>query len=352
MVVPKGLDMKYDHLMEIVRRHGQWYRNEPEGERAYLVHADLRGVNLSRANLAEADLSGADLTEVFMRAANLICTDLRGANLTRAYLRRTDLMDANLCGAHLCGADLMGADLRGANLTGADLRGANLNGAILNGANFRGADLDGAVYTTCSEAVFDEDGLAVYRDDILAVLRDAVDEVPAVLAALREGRVDGSSYTGNCSCLLGTIATARECDVYSLDIDENRPAELWFRPIRPGDTPGTSPRVAEIVRWIEAWQKGSAQWIEAWQKRICLDHPCETVFMTLTDEEIKLLRYECGTGGDIQGARTCERALGWTDEDWDEDDLDVDPEIRSMSVEDARRWVAEQIAWTRMELGT
>ena len=42
---------------------------------------------------------------------------------------RADLCDADLRGADLRDADLRGADLRGANLCGADLRGANLCGA-------------------------------------------------------------------------------------------------------------------------------------------------------------------------------------------------------------------------------
>ena len=55
--------------------------------------------------------------------------DGKRANLRDANLRGADLRDADLRGADLCGANLYGADLCGANLYGADLRGADLCGA-------------------------------------------------------------------------------------------------------------------------------------------------------------------------------------------------------------------------------
>ena len=88
--------MTNTELKEILEKHQKWFYDEPDGERANLRGADLRG----------ADLYGADL-----RCANLYGADLRGANL-----RGADLRGANLRGADLRGADLYGADLRGADL--------------------------------------------------------------------------------------------------------------------------------------------------------------------------------------------------------------------------------------------
>ncbi len=61
-----------------------------------------------------------------------------------------------------------------------------------------------------------------------------------MIAALREGRVNGSTYTGECACLVGTIANVRRVDVELLEKDSSRPAEVWFLMIYIGDKPGDS----------------------------------------------------------------------------------------------------------------
>ena len=91
--------MTATELQEVLRLHGLWLDDDPEGVRAdlsgaNLSGADLRGDDLRWANLCGADLSGADLSE---------------ANLGGADLREADLREANLSWANLCGADLSGA---------------------------------------------------------------------------------------------------------------------------------------------------------------------------------------------------------------------------------------------------
>ena len=132
---------------------------------------------------------------------------------------------ARKSGAVLSGADLSGADLGGADLSGAVLRDADLSGADLGGAVLRGADLGGA-------------DLRSFKADFWMVLLQAKPEVPGLIAALREGRVDGSTYQGECACLVGTIANIRHVDVDLLEKDSGRPAEQWFLMIRKGDKPG------------------------------------------------------------------------------------------------------------------
>ena len=85
----------------ILNKHEMWLLNNPRGERADLMGANLREANLREANLREANLY----------KANLRGADLRWANLSKANLYKADLS----------GADLMGADLRGADLGGAKL---------------------------------------------------------------------------------------------------------------------------------------------------------------------------------------------------------------------------------------
>ena len=151
--------------------------------------------------------------EIRNRWTGEVLATVAGDTLTRA-----DLTDADLTGANLTGADLTDADLFCANLTDADLTEIS-------------ADLD-------------------------EVLSHAPQEAPALLVALRDGRVDGSCYEGVCACLVGTLARARGCvytEVPGLTPDSGRPAERWFLAIRPGDTPATSPIVRLTADLITAW---------------------------------------------------------------------------------------------------
>ena len=146
-----------------------------------------------------------------------------------------DLRDANLRDANLCDADL-----RDANLRGADLRDANLCGANLCGADLRDADLRS------------------FRNDFWSILLTARHEVPGVITALKEGRVDGSTYSGECACLVGTIANVRGVDVEGLEQDSSRPAEQWFLMIKQGDKPGDDTgggfAAGKALEWAEEFQ--------------------------------------------------------------------------------------------------
>jgi uncharacterized protein YjbI with pentapeptide repeats len=157
----------------------------------------------------------------------------QGANLRGAYLQDADLQDADLQDA-----DLQDADLRVANLQGANLQGANLQGANLRGANLRDANL------------------TPIRDDFWAVLSAVPCEVLALRAALATGRVDGSTYSGDCACLVGTIANARGCDysdLGALKANAARPAERFFLAINRGDTPATNQASKLAVEWLDEW---------------------------------------------------------------------------------------------------
>ena len=109
-----------------------------------LIHRDLGGANLQRANFAEANLRGANLQRANLEGANLQRANLVGANLRGANLRGANLRGANLRGANLEAANLAGANLAGANLARANLKGANLEWANLKGANLEWANLEWA----------------------------------------------------------------------------------------------------------------------------------------------------------------------------------------------------------------
>jgi hypothetical protein len=99
--------------------------------------------------------------------------------------------------------------------------------------------------------------LEASRQDLWTVLSFAAQEVPALRAALVEGRIDGGTYYGECACLIGTIANARGCDVYSLGSlgpAPDRPIEHLFMRISRGDTPQSNPIARLIMQWIDEWR--------------------------------------------------------------------------------------------------
>jgi len=213
-----------------------------EGD-AETVKDALHAAIAAKADLRCADLTGAVLTGAVLTCADLTDAVLTDADLTRAVLTCAVLTRADLTGAVLTDADLTDAVLTCAVLTRADLTGAVLTCAVLTCAVLTRADLTGAVLTAI-------------RDDVWAVLSSAPAEAPAVLEALRAGRVNGSTYHGACACLVGTIANARHCsinDLGSLRPNSSRPAEAFFMSIREGDTPETSQYAKFAAEWINDW---------------------------------------------------------------------------------------------------
>ena len=51
--------------------------------------------------------------------------------------------------------------------------------------------------------------LTNYQEDVYRVLAAAPAEVPGLLDALRAGKIDGSSYDGECGCLVSTLERVR-----------------------------------------------------------------------------------------------------------------------------------------------
>ena len=179
-----------------------------------------------------------------VRAAIEKNADLRNADLSGAVLRNAVLRNAVLSGADLRNAVLRNADLSGADLRNADLRNADLRNADLRNADLRNADLSGAV-------------LRSFKADVWMTLTENRHEAAGVATAIREGRVDGSTYTGDCACLVGTIANVRQVNARDLSHDPNRPAEQWFTMIHAGDKPGDDTgggfAAGLALEWVEEW---------------------------------------------------------------------------------------------------
>jgi hypothetical protein len=239
--------MEKEQLKEVLEKHSKWLQADGDGERANLrganlTRANLRGANLIDANLIDANLIGANLTRANLPRADLSGADLSGANLTRANLRGANLPRADLSGADLSGANLTRANLPRADLSGADLIGANLTRANLRGANLIDANLIDA-------------NLTLVKEDYFRVLEVAKDEVLGLYDALMRGLINGSTYTGECACLVGTIANIRHERHDELNIDlrgsADRPAERWFLAIREGDTPQNNPISDIVAKWTQ-----------------------------------------------------------------------------------------------------
>jgi hypothetical protein len=143
---------------------------------------------------------------------------------------------ANLRSADLSYADLSYADLSYANLSYANLRSANLSYADLSYANLRSANLRSA------------------KADYFDVLLRGKKEVAGLRKAIVEGRINGSSYEGECACLVGTIANVAEVKynkIPNLKPDSERPAERLFLAIKQGDKPNTNQISKIVLAWTD-----------------------------------------------------------------------------------------------------
>ena len=221
----------FSSLPPITVEIGAEYENDSDGVK--LGAAIKVIVGKAEETETRADLTGAVLTDAVLTRAVLTRAVLTDADLTRAVLTRAVLTDAVLTDAVLTRAVL----------TRAVLTDADLTRAVLTRAVLTDADLTGAKNIP-------EAALRPIRADLFDVLLRAKAEVPFLLAALRSGTIDGSTYHGACACLAGTIANTRHCAIGDLGFsDSNRPAERWFLAIKPGNTPENHP----IAKITEGW---------------------------------------------------------------------------------------------------
>ncbi|SKA84712.1 Pentapeptide repeat-containing protein, partial [Prosthecobacter debontii] len=129
-----------------------------------------------------------------------------------------------------------------ADLSAANLSAANLRAADLRDANLRDADLRDA------------------KADFLAEVLKLPNELEFLRVALVEGRVDGSTYSGECACLAGTLAHARGIEKYQgenipaavpFQAAASSPRERFFLAISKGDTPETNAASKVALEWTD-----------------------------------------------------------------------------------------------------
>ena len=161
-------------------------------EGAVFLNADLRKVDLTKAqlqgaSLAGAQLQGAILDSAQLQGATLDWAKLQGANLNNAKLQGANLNDAKLQGAILSTAELQGATLDSAELQGASLKDAELQGAELQNSKLTGTDMSGAEVWHLN---FDDASLIAVSVDGLnesAMSKDEFDNLRAQIEEIPEG---------------------------------------------------------------------------------------------------------------------------------------------------------------------
>jgi hypothetical protein len=78
---------------------------------------------------------------------------------------------------------------------------------------------------------------------MLFIFQSLKKELPGLKKALKEGRIDGRQYEGECACLIGTLANIdggmkKVCSAIPFyDKGLHNYCEQWFWQIKKGDTP-------------------------------------------------------------------------------------------------------------------
>jgi len=199
-------------------------------------------VNLRGSNLRGSNLSGSDL-----RWSDLSWSNLSGSDLSWSDLRWSNLRWSNLRGSNLSGSDLRWSDLSWSNLRWSDLRWSNLRWSDLRWGNLRWSNLRWS-------------DVAPARSDFLSEVLKLPNELEFLRDALKAGKVDGSTYVGECRCLAGTLAKAKGVKNYNgeniknglmFHADAGSPREVFFRAISKGDTPKKNPACKIALEWTE-----------------------------------------------------------------------------------------------------
>ncbi len=143
------------------------------------------------------------------------------------------------------------ADLSYADLSNADLSNADLSYANLSNANLSYADLSNA-------------NLISIKQDFFDVLLHGLPEINFLKENIISGKIDGTTYEGDCACLSGTLYNGATLNNGLMENeikesilscrDAGRPIECFFLSIKPGDTPENSQFSKLAFEWLEEFE--------------------------------------------------------------------------------------------------
>ncbi|GAA4624368.1 hypothetical protein GCM10023196_024220 [Actinoallomurus vinaceus] len=119
--------------------------------------ADLRGLELHRADFTEATLEGVSFVDCMINHADFTESSIVGAKFVNVEMIGADLFRVSGEGASFVDAWLSGTEAEFADLRSADFRNAFLGGVSfvksdLTGADLRGAKAEHTLFTNCKIA--------------------------------------------------------------------------------------------------------------------------------------------------------------------------------------------------------
>lgn len=249
----------------------EWNRRRDSRETIpSLRNADLRGLQLVRADFKKASLSNANL-----ESANLLRADFTGADLSHAHLIGAKLLVTHLERANLSGANLTGATLTSVCLKNGNLTDANLANALMLDVDFRLAWLDRTDMTnaSCGVSIFDKVDLSQVKG--LTTVRHVRPSTLGIETLYRSKWTIPHSFLGGCGVpesflehVSTLIRSAKGGDYYSCFISyshadksfarrlhdalQGRGIRCWLdeKQLRPGDD-----IYEHVDRGIRLWDK-------------------------------------------------------------------------------------------------
>ena len=136
-----------------------------------------------------------------------------------------------------------GSQFIGCNFTGTVFVESDLDYACFNDCDFSDCVFDRCdfVASNFNSCAFDRVSFAEEADvrrDFEGLLTGWADEVPGLIAAFKNGLIDGCGHDGECVDLMATLHRLRGKKYKPSFSEVPSPAELWLQSIAKGDKPG------------------------------------------------------------------------------------------------------------------
>jgi len=234
-------------------------------KRAKFYNATFYNAKFYNAKFYNAKFYNAKFDNATFYNAKFYNATFYNATFDNAKFYNATFDNATFYNATFYNAKFYNATFDNATFDNATFYNATFYNATFDNAKFYNATFDNATFDNAKfyNATFDEaswksipqEYLNAVRDDMFAVLLAYPGEIAALRAALVDGKINGSVYSGVCACLFGTIAKAQHCEVNELKgivrPNSNRPIEVFFYSIQVGNTPKNSRHAKCAVEWID-----------------------------------------------------------------------------------------------------